>query len=589
MTVPASPESPPRPLVWRVLPFWLLLSAAFLAFRWDYVASLRQADPDDTLRLIQVRDLLAGQGWFDLHQYRINPPDGVVMHWSRFVDVPIAAVDLVLRPILGSALAEKTALAIVPLLTFGVILLLLAKLARRLFDDRLIGYAALLAGTSFPIITQIMPTRIDHHGWQIAAALGAMLGLADPDLRRGGRIAGAALAVGMAISLELLPLAAVFGAVFALDWLRRPEAAARFTGYMTALALAAIGAFAVTRGPDLTNYCDAISPAYLAALAIAAGGSLVTARLAGGSMPRIVIGLGLSAAAAAAALVLIAPACRAGPFAALDPLLQAMWASNVLEAMPVWELDNPAKAQWIIPPVVALVAAALLWRSDAPERRALWLSYGLALAGAMVLGTLVLRSMSFAVAFAVVPLAWLVRSLASRLETTPGLLRKLGVAALLLVTVMPALPVYLYDSAIGGEEDEAAATTGDNPAGGNPVPAIAAIKALPAGTIFAPMDQGPWILLNTAHSVVATAHHRGVKSMHDVMVGFIVDPPVARHILQSHGVRYVVLVPGSNEVKLYRSAGPTGLAAQLSAGRTPDWLEPLPAPKGTLAFRVRDR
>lgn len=592
MTRAKAEESRPGGLWRRVLPFWLLFSAVYLAFRWDYVTALRQADPDDTLRLIQVRDLLAGQGWFDLHQYRINPPGGVVMHWSRFVDVPIAAVDRLLGPLLGTVLAEKAALAIVPLLTFGVLLLLIAMLARRLFDDRLIGYAALLAGTSFPVVTQILPTRIDHHGWQIVAALGALLGLTDPDPRRGGRIAGAALAVGMAISLELLPLAAVFGAVFAFDWLRHRDAGTRFTNYMAALAASAVAAFALTRGPDLTNYCDAVSPAYLVALAVMAGGSLLTARFAQASPLRIVAGLGFSAAAAASALVLIAPACKAGPFAALDPLLQAMWASNVLEAMPVWELDNPAKAQWIIPPLAALVATALLYRSDVPERRSLWLSYGLALAGAMLLGTMVLRSMAFAVAFAVVPLAWLVRSLAGSLETAPGLPRKLGLVALLLVSVMPALPVYLYDSMAGTAVDEAATLEGadeGSSTGGNPVPAVAALRALPTGTVFAPLDQGPWILLNTPHSVVATGHHRGAKPMHDVMTGFIVDPPVARHILRQHGVRYVVLVPNSNEVKLYRSTGKTGLAAQLSAGRIPDWLEPLPMPKDTLGFRVKDR
>ena len=33
-------------------------------------------DPDSTMRLVQVRDLLAGQGWFDLVQHRLAPPDG---------------------------------------------------------------------------------------------------------------------------------------------------------------------------------------------------------------------------------------------------------------------------------------------------------------------------------------------------------------------------------------------------------------------------------------------------------------------------------------------------------------------------------
>ena len=48
-------------------------------------------DNDSLLRLVEIRDLLGGQGWFDLHQYRMGPPGGFVMHWSRLVDAPIAA------------------------------------------------------------------------------------------------------------------------------------------------------------------------------------------------------------------------------------------------------------------------------------------------------------------------------------------------------------------------------------------------------------------------------------------------------------------------------------------------------------------
>src|ERR1700704_7183794 len=53
---------------------------------------------DDAMRLVEVRDLLAGQGWFDLTQYRLDPPAGGVMHWSRIVDVPIAFLIQILQP-----------------------------------------------------------------------------------------------------------------------------------------------------------------------------------------------------------------------------------------------------------------------------------------------------------------------------------------------------------------------------------------------------------------------------------------------------------------------------------------------------------
>jgi hypothetical protein len=61
-------------------------------------------DPDDALRLVELRDWLGGQGWFDVTQYRIDPAHGgVAMHWSRLVDVPLAAVVVALRPLLGGS------------------------------------------------------------------------------------------------------------------------------------------------------------------------------------------------------------------------------------------------------------------------------------------------------------------------------------------------------------------------------------------------------------------------------------------------------------------------------------------------------
>ena len=33
-------------------------------------------DNDSLMRLVEVRDLVAGQGWFDLHQYRMGGDGG---------------------------------------------------------------------------------------------------------------------------------------------------------------------------------------------------------------------------------------------------------------------------------------------------------------------------------------------------------------------------------------------------------------------------------------------------------------------------------------------------------------------------------
>jgi hypothetical protein len=60
---------------------------------------------DDAMRLAEVNDLIAGQGWFDLMQHRLDPP-GSPMHWSRVIDAPLAALILMLRPLAGIEGAE---------------------------------------------------------------------------------------------------------------------------------------------------------------------------------------------------------------------------------------------------------------------------------------------------------------------------------------------------------------------------------------------------------------------------------------------------------------------------------------------------
>ena len=52
-------------------------------------------DTDDALRLAQLRDWLHVKGlfsgWFDLHQARMQPPEGYDTHWSRLIDAGLAA------------------------------------------------------------------------------------------------------------------------------------------------------------------------------------------------------------------------------------------------------------------------------------------------------------------------------------------------------------------------------------------------------------------------------------------------------------------------------------------------------------------
>jgi hypothetical protein len=60
------------------------------------------ADTDDAMRMVVVRDFLHGQGWYDTIQHRLNTPFGAEIHWSRLVDVPLAALLALFTPLLGA-------------------------------------------------------------------------------------------------------------------------------------------------------------------------------------------------------------------------------------------------------------------------------------------------------------------------------------------------------------------------------------------------------------------------------------------------------------------------------------------------------
>src|SRR4051794_36457669 len=92
---------------WVVVLTWLGFSAWFIYSKWTDIRFFGLGDTDDNMRMMQVRALLHGQGWFDLRQYRMNPPFGANIHWSRLVDLPIAGLILSLRPFIGGAAAER--------------------------------------------------------------------------------------------------------------------------------------------------------------------------------------------------------------------------------------------------------------------------------------------------------------------------------------------------------------------------------------------------------------------------------------------------------------------------------------------------
>jgi hypothetical protein len=577
-----------RSLVLRVVLAWLLVCVMTMIAAWSAIPQLRFNDPDDALRLVQVRGLIAGQSWFDLTLHGVDAPRGVLMHWSRLVDVPIALVILLLRPLVGAAGAEQAAIVIVPALTLLCGMLLTGRLARQFGSDSAALVASLLWPLSFATMTQFAPLRIDHHGWQIVALLAAANALFARRARPGGWLIGASLATGMAISLELLPYAGLFAAVLALRWLANREARGGLVAMLDGLALTSLALFALTRGTDLTPWCDIASPGYLAGFVLAA--VLVRLIALRPLAPVVVAGLlGISALLCVGLFLAVAPQCTRGPFAALDPLVYEYWYKNVLEGLPVWRQPLANAAQMAVPPLFGLIAAAFLWRSSESDgQRRNWREFALLLGGFFLIAVVVARAGAAACALATVPTACALRPLLARVQDMRRpVLRVLALAGVLLALI-PGMAVVAAQKAapvFGAKSAAPVSTASLQQVCGMPG-SVAVLDSLPRSTLFTPLDIGPWVLLRSHHGVVATGHHRASAPMRDVISAFLAQPDEAHALIRKHGAGYVLTCSDLTEAGVYRDMSGTGLMARLLAGKPPGWLQPVPLPGDAGTLRV---
>ena len=576
---------------WLVLA-WLLCCAVLLWLSRGELISLGFRDPDDAMRLQQVRDWIGGQAFHDVSQHRVTPPLGGPMHWSRIVDMPIAALILLLRPVLGTGLSEAVACSLVPLLLLGLLCWALFIAGRRVEGQAVGLLSAMLMLTTPTILVQFNPLRIDHHGWQILMAVIALGGAMDPRRVRGGVVAGLAFATWLQISSEGLPYAALFAAIFALrQWFAREEAG-RFIAYATILGGTALPLLALLRGADVLfqQKCDGLSAAYIWPIAAFAVVTPIAFRLFGAEKAK---GRCLAAAAgggtAAVLFLFTGWPCLAGdPFAALGPVAYKLWYLKVMEGRPIWEQSMSMTGLILLPPVAGLAGSLLAaWASADPAVRTRWTVLSLLLAGAALVAILVMRALSVAHILALPGISWLMLHLFQRAQRQPkAAVRVIASSAVALLTPAALCALWIAVTAmVRGDSKESASVAEDCRARTT----LAPLRSLPASLLFAPLDMGPDILIRTPHSVTGTAHHRNARGITAVVEGFTAPPDRARAIIaRVNGGRvpdYLVTCSGLNEFKHYVKEHRGSLAAMLAQGRTPAWLKPVPL-AGAKSLRV---
>lgn len=560
---------------------WIGLSAFFLFSEWNRIRGFALGDTDDNMRMSQVRALIAGQDWFDLRQYKMNPPFGANIHWSRLVDLPLAGIILALRPLVGGRVAEQVAVAVAPLLPLLPMMVAIVLTARRLMAPLawpLAIIALFFAGSTLGMVT---PLRIDHHGWQLALLAIGVCGMADAKRARGGLTTGLAGALSLTIGLEMIIYIAMSGIATALSWVDDRDERRRLAAFAVSISGGcALGFAGFASYANRQPVCDALSPVWLSDALV--GGAL----LLGLAMLRVEkwtvrLALALAAGAIVAAFhALMWPHCLAR-LEGVSPEVAQLWLSHVREARPVWANGWQIASLILALPVTGIVGYALLgWtlRQDRERLRAL-----LSVAAPAVAATALLawqtRTGPAAQMLGVVgavAIPWLLAPRAFASENS--IVRVLGTTVIALLGFGALVPTLInFVPAKKNSKVEQSINRANNLC-----PTMWAMKPValqPAGTVFTFVDLAPRLITVTHHKSIAGPYHRNGEAIGDVMHAFRGTADEAHAIMLRYHADYILTCPAMSQTTIFLAETPNGFYGQLSRGQVPAWLQDIPMPK----------
>jgi len=593
-------QSSARPS-WR-MDFALALAATLLVLAcsgFSGFPSLSEpnGDNDSLLRLVEVRDLMSGQGWFDLHQYRMGPEGGFVMHWSRLVDAPIAGIILFGRALGASAdAAEKAAAIVWPALLFSLTVFFIMRAARRFGGEAAALPALVLGGAALHFMGIFRPGAFDHHNIQLMLTMAGLSFLLAAPQRRGAALAaGAAIALSLAIGMETAPYVAAIGlgvaGLFAFGGEgERPvarEFGLGFAGVSTIVFLAT-----VSPSDWGAPACDAFSVAQCALAALCGAGlaAIASSGTATSTRTRRVAALLLLGAAAAAVTHRFFPQCLAAPYAEIDPRLRTLWLDHVDEAQSLLQLlgDSPASvaARYVTPLLALGLLGARFYHGS--RRREDWLILAV-LAAAFAVGVWQVRGTNFAIAFAVVPLAawvaiWREKAMTGR---SAGAQARMALAWIVSLNVswmgMAAAASVAADDMTGtGYETTGKADHCDAAAD------FVRLAGLPETAVLAVSNLGAPILAYSRHRALAGPYHRNITGNLAVLDAFTGPIDGAETVARNQHAGLIAVCRADAEQNMLAANAPAGLLAKLLRGEIPAWLEPVQTGgDSVLIYRLR--
>ncbi len=575
----------------------------------DVVSEHAAPGPDDLMRLHQVRNFIAGDGWFDMHVWRMLPPDGFDMHWSRLVDLPIAGIIVGFSPFTGSLVAEKIAMIVWPSLLLLGVIFVVSKISEQLVPGVNRWLPMVLTLTCVTCLQQFTFGRLDHHNVQILLFALLLWAAINRQHKWVNVAAGFLVAMSIAVGLDLLVFLVPLIAYYGLEWLAGDDEDGQvMQAFGFGLGGGGLLFFFALVAPDryFNIACDSHSIVFFAAQMAIAASMLAMAGIGraipitpGGS--RLLLKLSLAVVFAATTVYLMYsgfPECRGGPMAQLSDQVKQRWLAYVGEARPLSVVLGEEPEQWLATVgffALVFVAGIGLLATGVAANAAFTILLA-AVAVCFFSGFIQYRLIPIGI-FAAIPICVvavdrLIR-LASERYGNGGLAFTVKAAIIVLfcsfswfaagnwlVSLPPIVSTAVAGTGSGSDQDEIEPLS----ASCNGQSAYRRLVALPDAIVLDVLNNGPAILVHTNHTAVAGNYHRIETAILDVIDFFKGDDLTARKIARKYAAAYVSYC---RRTGADQDAATFSLSKRLRAGDPPPWLSELSTQSDVLAlYRV---
>jgi hypothetical protein len=577
---------------------WWLLALTLVALRSWFATGTglfgNFGDSDDATRLIQVREFMASWNWFDTTTMKMGGDAGMLSHWSRLVDLPLALLIGGFNLVMPLDDAERLTHIVWPVSLLGALLWVMYRTTASVAGE-IAGRLTLLLTIITPYaVYQFSIGRIDHHNVMIAATVSATLLIwANPQRTDLWRIAGVLLGLALAVGYEALAPAVALGIFIAIWGLLDRRAAEPAGAFAVALALTFALAFVATTAPSrwMDIRCDAISLNMVALILFSTSGLAIA--VGPGRDWTLSRRLAIVAAMGAAGIVafgMLEPKCLAGPEGQLPPLLGEVWLNHVAEGQSVvselFRRDlNPSLGLLVFFLLALGVLARQTWENRTPANLFLFATV------TVFVGLTCWQNKfsPYASFLSLVPVAIMISRLRGTADVSAATIRLAVIVFASQSSLLAASEA--LDTAIGRPKlITDAMKTGA--AECSKRAAIRDLEDLPPGLVAAHIDMTAYIAALTHHRVLAAPYHRiGNAIIANYQIFSAHDAAAAAAVLKRENVNYVVICDGLDGPSASAKNWKGTLRADLVRGAAPNYLKPvtLPNPNSILHVWKVDR